>query len=72
MINNSFSGNSMDGRECLKTIKSDSRLKSIPVIVYSTSENPMDIALCRYLGALDYLIKPNTMEEAVLDLSKYF
>jgi CheY-like chemotaxis protein len=62
----------MDGKVCLKNIKADSRFAPIPVIVYSTSRDPRDIELCKELGAIDYLMKPNTMVEAVRDLSKYF
>lgn len=62
----------MDGKACLKNIKSNPKLKSIPVIVYSTSSDTKDIAMCKELGAIDYLVKPNTMAEAIRDLSKYF
>ena len=62
----------MDGRACLKAIKSDARFSAIPVIIYSTSRDPRDIAICMQLGATDYLMKPNTMEEAVAGLSKHF
>jgi CheY-like chemotaxis protein len=62
----------MDGKACLKNIKKDPRLASIPVIIYSTSHDQKDIDLCKELGAIDYLKKPNTMEEAIHDLSKYF
>lgn len=62
----------MDGKACLKNIKKNPALMSIPVIMYSTSKHPKDIELCMELGAVDYLMKPNTMEEAVRGLSKYF
>jgi CheY-like chemotaxis protein len=32
-----------DGRETLKEIKSDAKLKKIPVVIYSTSSSPEDI-----------------------------
>ncbi len=62
----------MDGKACLRQIKQDPRIASIPVIVYSTSGAPKDITFCKQLGAIDYLVKPNTMAEAVAGLSKYF
>jgi CheY-like chemotaxis protein len=62
----------MDGKACLKNIKKDPRFASIPVIVYSTSREPKDVEFCKELGAIDYLKKPNTMEEAAADLAKYF
>lgn len=62
----------MDGRICLKKIKSQFRLKDIPVIMYSTGENVKDIELCYRLGALSYVQKPFTFKEAVDNLSKFF
>lgn len=63
---------SMDGKACLKRIKTDQRFKSIPVIIYTTSKNPMDIELCRQLGASDYLVKPSSVKEAYNSLAKFF
>ena len=62
----------MEGKACLKAIKSDARFSAIPVIIYSTSRDPRDIEICMQLGATDYLMKPNTREEAVAGLSKHF
>ena len=42
------------------------------LLLYSTSRDPRDIAICMELGAAEYLMKPNTMDEAVAGLSKYF
>lgn len=61
----------MDGKACLKNLKRDHRFMSIPVVIYTTSANKMDIELCRQLGATDYIIKPNTIKEAVYKLSKW-
>ena len=61
----------MDGKACLKNLKRDHRFKSIPVIIYTTSTNKMDIDQCRQLGATDYIIKPNTVKGAVDKLSKW-
>ena len=61
----------MDGKACLKNLKRDHRFKSIPVIIYTTSTNKMDIEQCRQLGATDYIIKANTIKEAVVKLSKW-
>lgn len=46
----------MGGIECLKWIKKNSRLSSIPVIILSTTINPKEIAEARKLGA-DFLSK---------------
>ncbi len=47
-----------DGRALLAVIKDDEELKSIPVIVLTTSSNPKDIAACYRRGANSYQVKP--------------
>lgn len=47
-----------NGRETLREIKSDLFLRSIPVIVLTTSEAEGDIAACYDLGANCYIAKP--------------
>ncbi|WP_293363324.1 MULTISPECIES: response regulator [unclassified Microcoleus] len=47
-----------DGREVLYKIKQDRNLKQIPVVVFTTSNNPKDIAACYEQGANSYIIKP--------------
>lgn len=53
----------MDGRETLKEIKSDERLRSIPVIMLTTSEADSDILKCYDLGASCYISKPVGFQE---------
>ncbi|NTV51137.1 MAG: response regulator [Geobacteraceae bacterium] len=48
----------MDGRETLKEIKADERLRSIPVVVLTTSESDADIFKSYDLGASCYIAKP--------------
>jgi CheY-like chemotaxis protein len=48
----------LDGREVLERLKADTGLRSIPVIVLSTSDNPKDVQSCYQLGASAYLLKP--------------
>ena len=43
-------------------IKNDKDLKSIPVIIFSTSNNEKDIEICYNTGANAYLRKPSTLE----------
>ena len=62
----------MDGKACLKNIKKDSKLKSIPVVIYTTSLNSRDQDHCRQLGASEYIGKPKTVKDAREKLSKYF
>jgi chemotaxis family two-component system response regulator Rcp1 len=47
-----------DGFETLTDLKSDHRLKDIPTIIFSASENPADIARAYALGANCYILKP--------------
>ena len=48
-----------DGREVLKQIKNDPDLKSIPVVVLTTSDSDKDIKECYQYGANSYMIKPS-------------
>lgn len=54
-----------DGRECLKEIKSDDDLKSIPVIVLTTSKAEEDILRTYDLGVNSFVTKPVTFMELV-------
>lgn len=47
-----------DGREVLHRIKQDEELRKIPVIVFTTSNNPQDIEVCYRYGVNSYVIKP--------------
>lgn len=53
----------MDGKQFLKEIKKDSKLRHIPVIIYSTSRSQADIDETSRLGASSYLSKPNNHHE---------
>ena len=62
----------MDGKQCLKALKSIPELESIPVIMYSTSTDTREIKECYNLGADDFLIKPHSFEKLVNDLTSIF
>jgi CheY-like chemotaxis protein len=51
------------GSQVLLQIKQTPRLKNIPVIIFSTSENENEKRKCLSFGALEYLVKPITWEE---------
>ena len=53
----------MDGREVLTLIKENSALKSIPIVVLSTSAAEADIAKSYDLYASCYLTKPVDLED---------
>ncbi|MBE9143570.1 response regulator [Planktothrix mougeotii] len=52
-----------DGREVIYQVKQDIILKSIPIIVLTSSSNPKDIETCYLYGANSYLLKPVSIDE---------
>jgi CheY-like chemotaxis protein len=59
----------MDGRDVLQEIKRHEGLRSIPVIVLTTSSAPSDIAHCYDLHANCYITKPVDLD-AFIDVVK--
>jgi CheY-like chemotaxis protein len=47
-----------DGLEILRRMKADERLKNIPVIMLTTTDDPEEIEACYSLGCNNYLTKP--------------
>jgi chemotaxis family two-component system response regulator Rcp1 len=65
----------LDGREVLARVKADPRLKTIPIIVLTTSEAESDIVQSYKLNASCYLIKPvelNQFEALVKSLNDFW
>ena len=65
----------MDGREVLKTLKTNEVYRKIPVIVFSTTKNQMEVNRCYDLGANTYVIKPmsyNTLVDTVRQICNYW
>ncbi|MES2679745.1 MAG: response regulator [Bacteroidota bacterium] len=60
----------MNGREFLKKIKNIDRLKEIPVLIYSTSTDAKDKTDMIFLGAAQFIIKPNSMNDLIVILKK--
>ena len=60
----------MDGFKVLQAVKSDERLKAIPVIIFSAKGAPEEIEKAIKLGASDFLIKATTTPNKVLDKIK--
>ena len=54
-----------NGREALAEIKSIENLKQIPVIVYTTSDEPEDIRDCYAMGANSFVRKPASFDSLV-------
>lgn len=55
----------VSGLQVLEKVKSDPELKSVPVVILTSSQEDPDIAKCYSLGANSYIVKP-------LDSSKFF
>lgn len=53
----------IDGREVLDTIKQDRVLRTIPVVIFTTSSNPKDIEACYQRGVNGYIIKPINIDK---------
>lgn len=52
------------GAQCLNEIRSDHKLKTLPVIILSTSRNKKDIDLCYQSGADLFYSKPWNMDDS--------
>lgn len=64
-----------DGRDLLVEIKRDERLKQIPIVVLTTSNNPRDILYCYRHGANSYQIKSVGFEKfaaSIQDMVSYW
>src|SRR5437773_6950618 len=64
-----------DGREALREIKSDPRLRDIPIVVLTTSKAEEDIARTYHLGVNSYITKPvkfAALVEVMRSLGKYW
>jgi CheY-like chemotaxis protein len=55
----------MDGREVLREVKSDERLKTIPIVVLTTSAAEQDVARSYGLHANSYVTKPVDLDEFI-------
>jgi CheY-like chemotaxis protein len=64
-----------DGREALKEIKSDPDLRTIPIVILTTSKDEGDILQSYDLGANSFITKPVTftgLVEAIKALGRYW
>ena len=58
-----------DGREALREIRATAELRSIPVVVFTTSRAETDIKLVYGLGANSFITKPTAFDALVNTLS---
>ena len=59
-----------DGREVLAEIKASDALKSIPVIILTTSTDVRDVTSCYQMGANSYVKKPVDLEGFMLSVQR--
>jgi two-component system response regulator len=65
----------IDGLEVLRRLKSDSRTKTIPVVVLTSSKEQADVVESYKLGVNSYIVKPVNFERfaaAVQELGMYW
>jgi len=65
----------INGIEVLKVLRGDEAFNSVPVVMLTSSRDPMDIKECYDSGANSFVVKPiefNSFKEAVKDLCKYW
>lgn len=60
----------ISGIEFLKILKLDERLKYIPTIVLTTSNNQRDLLECYKIGIAGYVLKPLKYDEYVSKIDK--
>ncbi|GAA5534074.1 response regulator rcp1 [Deinococcus aluminii] len=55
----------VSGHEVLVAVKSDPALRQVPVVVFTTSDEPSDRQAARAAGADDYVLKPQHFEALI-------
>ena len=62
---------SLDGLELLRRLRANDKLRNLPVIIMTSSNDPRDMEECRRLKATNYVSKPvsfTTFSKAVADV----
>ncbi|SEW46888.1 two-component system, unclassified family, response regulator [Chitinophaga sp. YR573] len=62
----------LSGTQTLRELKNIEHYKDIPVIIFSSSLNVIEMHECRQLGALSYMVKPFTYEEYLLSAQHFY
>ena len=53
----------VDGFEVLKKMKADDELKKIPIIMLTTTDDPIEVQKCYDAGCCFYIVKPSNYNE---------
>ena len=61
----------LNGTQTLSRLKSNHLYKDIPVVIYSTSVNPLEKEKCMLLGAHSYITKPISYKESMETAEKF-
>lgn len=59
----------LDGMGVLRRLKADERLRAIPVVMLTSSDEPAEMQACYRLGANSYVVKPAGFTEYLATLS---
>jgi CheY-like chemotaxis protein len=59
----------MDGKTTLAEMKKDEELSTLPVVAFSTSNNPMDKAYCNSYG-VDLITKPSNVQNMKQEITR--
>lgn len=62
----------MNGKTCLAEIKSSKKTARLPVIIFTTSNNPVERIECSKIGAAAYVLKPASYAQMKSTLSALF
>jgi two-component system response regulator len=65
----------VNGNEVLAKLKQDERTRKIPVVMFTSSQEPRDIKECFDLGANSYVVKPvdyDDFSEVVKSMGQYW
>jgi CheY-like chemotaxis protein len=59
----------MDGKQALVEIKKHKKLKSLPIVVFTTSSHPADLTFCRQYG-VELITKPANYNQITREAQK--
>ena len=60
----------MDGMEVLRRMKADAALRTIPIYMLTTTDNPSEVARCFELGCNAYLTKPVSSQDFTVTMER--
>ena len=62
----------MNGTQTLKALKNNEKYREIPVIIFSTSVNAIEMHECMKTGAASYIVKPVTYKECQATAKSFY